>query len=62
MCFLKEWENIDLVNMVGIYTIDVSLMSAESKENSNSWTWYALILKTVCFSQQSLIANCMYFV
>ena len=31
--FLKEWQNIDLVNMVGIYTVDVSMMSAESKEN-----------------------------
>ena len=41
------WEIIDLVNIVGIYTIDVSMMSAESKENSNSWMWYALIIKFV---------------
>ena len=33
--------------MVGIYTIDVSMMSAESEENSNSWMWYALIIKDV---------------
>ena len=39
--------------MVGIYTIDVSMMSAESKKKSNSWTWYALIIK-VGFSQQKL--------
>ena len=32
----KRMVNIDLVNMVGIYTIDVSMMSTESKENSNS--------------------------
>ena len=45
--------------MVGIYTIDVSMMSAESKKKSNSWTWYALIIK-VGFIQQKL--NYMYFV
>ena len=43
-------------NMVGIYTIDVSMTSAESKENSNSWMWYTLIIKVVFFSQQKL--NC----
>ena len=51
MCFLKEWVDIDLVNMVGIYTINVSMMSSESKENTNSVMWYALIIK-VGFSQQ----------
>ena len=45
--------------MVGIYTIDVSLMSDESKENSNSWMWYALVVKVVCFSQQNLKVNCI---
>ena len=29
------------------YTINVPMMSAESKDNSNSWMWYALIIKTV---------------
>ena len=43
----KRMVNIDLVDMAGIYTIDVSMMSAESKENSNSWMWYALIIKVV---------------
>ena len=52
-CVFKRMVNIDLVNMVGIYTIDVSL-SAESKENSNSWMWYALIVKVVCISQQNI--------
>ena len=51
--FFKRMVNIDLVNMVGIYTIIVSL-SAESKENSNSWMWYALIVKVVCISQQNI--------
>ena len=47
MCFLKEWKNIDQVNMVGINIIDVSMVIAESKENSKSWRWYALIIKVV---------------
>ena len=58
----KRLVKIDLVNMVGIYIIDVSLMSAERKENSNSWMWYALIVKVVCFSHQNLNVNSMYFV
>ena len=33
--------------MVDVYTVDFSMMSAESKENSNSWMWYALIIKVV---------------
>ena len=53
ICVFKRMVNIDLVNMVGIYTTDVSL-SAESKKNSNSWMWYALIAKVVCISQQNI--------
>ena len=42
--------NIDLVNMVGIYTINISLMSAKSKENQTVGCGTLLNV------------NCMYFV
>ena len=45
--------------MIGIYTIDVSMMSAESKENSNSWMWVCFDHKSCVLSQKKLCVFCL---